>query len=325
MLALLINIGDIMKKIGIILVIAVGIWYFYDSEGYKFEKIADNVYVMHGPLEIPNPENRGFMNNPGLIVGASGAIIVDPGSSYEIGKDVLAAAEKITDKPIVAVFNTHVHGDHWLGNQAIDERYPNIKIYAHARMIKQAKSGTSNKWLGIMSNLTKGASDGTIVVYPTDSTTHLQIIKAGGETFRIHHDINGAAHTNTDIMVEHIKSKTLFLGDNSLVHRQGGFDDTSDMHGNIAVLQYAIDLGLDHYVPGHGPTGDANSAVKPFLNYLKIIQEEVKKGYAEDLDGYEIKPAVNKKLADYHNWNGYKSNIGRHVGKMFQEIENLDD
>jgi hypothetical protein len=34
-----------------------------------FEKIADNVYVMHGPLDEPNAKNRGFMNNPGLIVG----------------------------------------------------------------------------------------------------------------------------------------------------------------------------------------------------------------------------------------------------------------
>jgi hypothetical protein len=42
-----------------------------------FEKIADNVYVMHGPLDEPNAKNRGFMNNPGLIVGKNGAIIID--------------------------------------------------------------------------------------------------------------------------------------------------------------------------------------------------------------------------------------------------------
>jgi ribonuclease BN (tRNA processing enzyme) len=50
----------------------------------------------------------------------------------------MIAAEKITNKPIVAVFNTHVHGDHWLGNQAIVERYPAVKIYAHPNMIEQA-------------------------------------------------------------------------------------------------------------------------------------------------------------------------------------------
>ncbi|VVH64851.1 Beta-lactamase-like precursor [uncultured Gammaproteobacteria bacterium] len=319
--------GNMMKKgLLILLLIAVGIYYLlYDSEKYVFEKIADNVYVMHGPLDEPNAKNRGFMNNPGLIVGKNGAIIIDPGSTYGVGKNVMIAAEKITNKPIVAVFNTHVHGDHWLGNQAIVERYPAVKIYAHPNMIEQAKEGEGERWIALMSQLTEGASDGTIASYPTDATTHLQIIKAGGESFRMHHDITGAAHTNTDLMVEHIKTKTLFMGDNGLVHRHGRFDETSDMHGNIAVLQYAIDLNLDYYVPGHGPTGNATTTVKPFLHYLQIVQDEVKKGYEQDLTDYEIKPIADKKLTAYHDWHGYESNMGKHIGKMFGEIESLDE
>ena len=49
-----------------------------------------------------------------------GVILVDPGSTYQVGKQVLAEIKKVTTKPVVAVFNTHIHGDHWLGNQAID-------------------------------------------------------------------------------------------------------------------------------------------------------------------------------------------------------------
>ncbi len=319
----------IMKKLlliltAIFLVIAI-IWLSQNSEKYKFDKIADNVYVMHGPLDEPNPENRGFMNNPGLIVGNIGAVIVDPGSTVEVGSNVLAAAEKITSKPIVVVFNTHVHGDHWLGNQAIVARYPNVKIYAHPNMIEQAKSGEGERWVKLMHDLTEGASDGTKPTYPTKASTHLQIVNAGGETFKIHHNITRAAHTNTDIMVEHVKSKTLFMGDNGLLHRHGRFDNTSDMHGNIKVLEYVINLDLDYYVPGHGPTGNAESTVKPFLNYLRIVRDEVKKGYEEDLADYEIKPIADRKLTAYHDWHGYKNNMGKHIGKMLSEIENLDE
>ena len=39
---------------------------------FRFEAVNDRIYVMHGPLSQPSPENHGFMNNPGLIVGASG-------------------------------------------------------------------------------------------------------------------------------------------------------------------------------------------------------------------------------------------------------------
>jgi glyoxylase-like metal-dependent hydrolase (beta-lactamase superfamily II) len=165
-----------MKKgLLVLLVIVVGVYLFFNSETHKFEKIADNVFVMHGPLDEPNPENKGFMNNPGVIIGKNGVIIIDPGSSYQIGKMVLDKVKAITDKPIFAVFNTHVHGDHWLGNQAIIEQYPAVKIYAHKDMIKQAKEGEGERWVALMNTLTEGATDGTIATFPTDATTHLQI------------------------------------------------------------------------------------------------------------------------------------------------------
>jgi glyoxylase-like metal-dependent hydrolase (beta-lactamase superfamily II) len=264
------------------------------------------------------------MNNPGMIIGADGVIVIDPGGTYQVGKNVINEIKKITDKPIVAAFNTHVHGDHWLGNQAILEAYPNAKIYAHPAMIAQAKDGAGDSWVSIMDTSTEGLSKGTVATYPTDATTHLQEVNVAGETFRIHNDITGVAHTNTDIMVEHVGSKTLFLGDNDLIHRFGRFDGTSDMHGNIKALEYAIDLGLNHYVPGHGPSGDANNAVRPFLDYLIIIKEETAKGYEEDLADYEIKPFADKRLADYRDWHGYDAQLDKHINKMLLEIEALD-
>lgn len=295
-----------------------------ETKSYQFDKVTNNVYVIYGPLDEPNPENRGFMNNIGLIVGEKGVVIVDPGSTLEVGNNALVAVKKMTNKPIVAVFNTHVHGDHWLGNQAIVEHYPNVKIYAHPNMIAQAKGGEGERWVKLMHDLTKGASEGTIATYPTDSTKNLQVINASGETFKIHNNITGSAHTNTDIMIEHIESKTLFLGDNGLVNRHGRFDSTADMHGNIKVLEYAKDLNLDHYIPGHGQSGNIDTVVKPFLNYLRIVKDEVTKGYEEDLADYEIKPIAHNKLGHYHDWHGYDENFGRHINKMLLEVEDRD-
>ncbi|SMN11920.1 Beta-lactamase-like precursor [uncultured Candidatus Thioglobus sp.] len=317
-----------MKKIFLIISIAllvvIGIYLYCYSDDYKFEKIADNVYVMQGSPAEPNPENKGFMNNPGFIIGDSGAIIIDPGSTYQVGKMVLEKIKKITDKPIVAVFNTHIHGDHWLGNQAVVERYPNVKIYAHPTMISRAKEGRGQFWVDLMEQLTEGLSTGTVPTYPTDATTNLQIINAGGETFKMHHNVTNAAHTNTDLMVEHLSSKTLFLGDNDFLHRHGRFDSSSDMHGNIKTLKYALDLGLTHYVPGHGKPGNAKTAVQPFLDYLLIVQDVTKKGYKDDLADYEIKPIAHKKLVDYRDWHGYDVQLGKHISKMLLEIEALD-
>jgi glyoxylase-like metal-dependent hydrolase (beta-lactamase superfamily II) len=318
-----------MKKLTLLFLIAFSTtsyaWTIKSLGEFKFEPLGNSkqAYVMHGPMDEPNEQNFGFMNNPGIIIGASGVVVVDPGGTYQIGKRVIEEIKKITNKPIVAVFNTHVHGDHWLGNQAIIEAYPNITIYAHPQMIIEAKNGEGDRWVNVMQNLTNGLSEGTIATYPTQSTAHLQIIKVAGEVFKIHNP-TVKAHTTTDIMIEHIGSKTLFLGDNDVVQRFGRFDATSDMHSNIKVLQYAINLNLNHYVPGHGPSGNAKEAVQPFLNYINIIKTEAEKGYEEDLAAYEIKPILNKKLSLYQNWHGYKAQLGKNISKMLSEIEALD-
>jgi glyoxylase-like metal-dependent hydrolase (beta-lactamase superfamily II) len=317
-----------MKKLALLFTLAVtNITHAWTIEGlgdYQFDKLGTNSYVMHGPIDEPNVENRGFMNNPSMVIGADGVIVIDPGGTYQTGLEVIKEIKKITNKPIVAVFNTHIHGDHWLGNQAIMEKYPDVKIYAHPDMITQAKNGEGDRWISIMNTSTEGLSNGTIAVYPTNATTDKQIIHASGETFKIHNDITGVAHTNTDIMIEHINSGTLFLGDNDFINRFGRFDNTSDIHGNIKALEYAINLRLDYYVPGHGPSGDAKSAVIPFLNYLNIIKEEAEKGYEQDLADYEIKPFADKRLTEYKDWLGYDNQLGKHIGKMLLEIETLD-
>ncbi|MGB5729845.1 MAG: MBL fold metallo-hydrolase, partial [Thiogranum sp.] len=46
---------------------------------YPADRIAENIYVIHGPLELPNPKNQGFMNNPGFVVTSKGVVILDPG------------------------------------------------------------------------------------------------------------------------------------------------------------------------------------------------------------------------------------------------------
>jgi|LWDU01.1.fsa_nt_gi glyoxylase-like metal-dependent hydrolase (beta-lactamase superfamily II) len=319
--------GKTMKKLIFIITCTLSTitnaWVIDGVGEYKFEKVAVNVFVMHGPLDEPRSQNLGFMNNPGLIVGDSGVTVIDPGSTYGVGKNVIYEIEKITDKPILAVFNTHVHGDHWLGNQAITEKYPNAIIYAHPEMISQAKSGEGDVWVGIMESMTDGISKGTVAVYPTKEAYHLQDINVGSEKFIIHSPTE-KSHTNTDIMVEHFNSKTLFLGDNDTVDRLARFAGTSDMHSNIEVLRYAIDLKLNYYVPGHGQSGNAANSVYPFLDYLSSVREEVIKGYEEDLSDYEIKPTAIKILSKYHHWSGFEEQIGLHINKMLMEVESLD-
>ena len=233
---------------------------------FPLKKIANNTYVIHGPLELPNKANKGFMNNPGFVVTGTGVVVVDPGASVYIGRMLLRAIKKTTKNPVTHVLNTHVHGDHWLGNQAFSEAYPNAVIMAHPEMIKQAKAGAADSWVSQMINFTEGATKGTRAVIPSKSVSDKYSFKTGGVEFRIH--APDKAHSFTDIMIEAVEESVVFLGDNVLYKRMPRMDDGT-FTGNIAACKLALDLGAKTYVPGHGQSGEDRKSTR--LNSSHVV------------------------------------------------------
>ena len=288
-----------------------------EIEAYPVKKIANNTYVIHGPLEQPNKSNKGFMNNPGFVITKTGVVVIDPGSSVQVGRMLLTQIRTVTKKPVTHVLNTHIHGDHWLGNQAFSEAFPQAVIMAHPDMIQRAKAGAAEQWVSIMSKATEGESDGTRAVIPDKAINDKQILKIGDVQFRIH--APKKAHSFTDIMIEVIEESVVFLGDNVLYKRLPRMDDGT-FKGNAVACQLAIDLNAKTYVPGHGPSGDKNIII-PFMNYLKIIYREVGKNYEAGMSDFEMKPNVMTKLQDYVNWSGFKQQVGKHISLAVLEYE----
>ncbi len=289
---------------------------------FRFEPVSTGVQVMHGPLEAPNKANRGFMNNPGIVDVGEGLVLVDPGGSHWVGRKVLEEIRKVSTKPVLAVFNTHIHGDHWLGNQAMREAFPQARIYAYPEMIRQAKGGEGQAWIDLMDTLTEGASKGTVLVVPEHEVDYGATVTVGGHHFRIHGLT--PAHTDTDIMIEHVESKTLFLGDNGFNKRMARFDDSSSMHGTLNALKVAAELDIRVFVPGHGMSGSREQSLQPFMDYLTDLVAAVKLGYEEGLADYEIKKNIQIDFESYRDWVGFEEQFGKHVNKMYLEIEDLD-
>jgi glyoxylase-like metal-dependent hydrolase (beta-lactamase superfamily II) len=295
---------------------------------FKFEKMNSNVYIMHGPEREPSKENEGFMNNPAIIESKNGLIVIDPGGNYNVGKKIMAEIEKVSKKPIIAVFNTHKHGDHWFANKNIKEKYPNVPIYALTYMIEQVKDNSAETWYGILDRLTGNLEGTKPFTFPTKGVENKQTVVVDGQTFIMRHYSKG--HTDTDILIEHTNSNTLFIGDNLITNRFGAFDESSSIIENIALLEKIKNQkdGFKKYklyVPGHGPSNNQISeTVEPFLNYLKIIVAAAKKGYADGVESYDMKPIVHEQLKDYHSWDAYEGQMGKHLMKAYSEVEALD-
>jgi len=284
---------------------------------YPAVKVADGAYVIHGPLGHPSVENQGFMNNPGFIVGKDGVVVIDPGSSVQSGEMVMRQIRKVTDLPVVALIDTHVHGDHWLANHAFHQINPKIPTYGHPKMIEKVEQGEGDSWIALLKRLTEGATDGTGIYAPNLAVRHGDEVELAGIKFQFLY--GEKAHSDTDLMVFIPEKSLMFLGDNVMNNRFGRMDNGT-FKGNIAAIEMAMASGATVFVPGHGPTG--NIAVpQAFQRYLSILREEVAKYLDEGLSDFEMKPKVVEALAEFKDWVDFNAEVGRHISVAYLEVE----
>ena len=285
---------------------------------YPVAEVAERVYVIWGPVAIPNKTNQGFRSNPAFVLTSRGVVVIDPGISVYVGEMVLAKIRAITNDPVTAVFNTHIHGDHWLANHAIKTAFPQAVIYAHPRMKSQAEMGRGETELKRFNELTEGALEGTQIETPDKTANHGDVLRFGDTEFRIHHP--NKAHTDNDLMIEVVDKNVLFLGDVARGKALGGMTD-GDFKGNIAALDQALGTGAEYFVPGHGP-GGGRVVPQAYQAYLKNLYTAVQSLYEEDLTDFEMKPIVAESLGAYKNWFGFDEFLGPHISQAFLEIEN---
>lgn len=281
------------------------------------QKVGSDLYVIHGPQGVPSVENQSFMNNPAWVITNAGVVVIDPGSSVQAGRMVMQELKKTTRKPVTHVFNTHVHGDHWLGNQAVLEVWPRATLIGHPDMIRKAREGADAFWIQLMSSMTKGYTDGTRAEIPTVEAADGQEFKIGGKTFRIHSSTDG--HSKTDLMIEIVEDRVLFTGDNVLSRqvmnlRDGTFKGVMKETGRAL----AIDARL--YVPGHGKSGD-RKLVEEQKAWFDILMPEVRRLYDAGMSDFEMKPVIEEKLKAYRNWAEWDVNLGPMISLAILEIE----
>lgn len=283
------------------------------------ERVSERVYVVHASQRLPNKENAGFANNPGFVVTAHGVIVVDPGSSVQIGKELLKKIGTVTDQPVIAVLNTHVHGDHSLGNHAMRLAYPKVPIYAHVRAIERMQSGEGEDWINLFMDMTGGAVAGTEVVAPNIGLSGNEILNLDGVALRFHH--TGKAHTDHDLMIEVMADKTIFLGDVVAAEHVPSSDVPRDAHfkGQIHAIRTILKRPIDVYIPGHGRTG-GREVPQASLDFLERLYRQVAKGYWQGRADYEMREDIVQDLAAYRDWYNF-DDLGRVISHVYLEIE----
>ena len=164
----------------------------------KFMKISDRLYEILG--------GRGA--NSGVYIGDNGILLIDSKMDKNSVDQVLAGINKISDKPIKYLVNTHSDGDHTAGNRYIPET---ATIIAHENCRKEfflpGRDGSPSEWNN--PELTPFVPSITF----RDKTD----IYLGSNKIELWYF--GVGHTTGDVVVYFSEEKTAFIGDQIFLTR----------------------------------------------------------------------------------------------------------
>ena len=97
-------------------------------------RLADGVYALLA--------NTPFTDNSGFVVGTDAVLVIDSQFNGQMGRQVLEAVRRVTDKPIRYLVNTNAFGDHTLGNYIFPAA---TQIVANRRTLEALKKTTAGE------------------------------------------------------------------------------------------------------------------------------------------------------------------------------------
>ena len=210
------------------------------------QRISDHVYGYVG-VKNPSPA-KSFGANTGLVVGKDAALVIDTLISAKEARRFLSDIQKITDKPVKYVVNTHHHLDHAWGN---------CEFVKHGATVIGQKNALSHlaedaKALAHPENFGLTAQDlqGTTLQGPTITFTDAMTIDLGGVTVELTY--LGPTHSDDSITAYVPQDKVLFVGD-ALFTGYHPFLAEGDLANWQQVLTKLLQTPADKIIPGHGP------------------------------------------------------------------------
>jgi len=216
------RIAALPVRIVLIVLAAAALWLARSqnpSQPNTLQKLSDSLYVIVG-----NGGNVAFMPT------SEGVILIDDKFAQD-GPDILAKVKSVTDKPIRYVLNTHQHGDHTGGNEALLAARAEIVIQKNAR-----------------ANMVEGKQPGLPHITFSEES---QVFLGGKEVVARYF---GRGHTNGDALIYFPSERALHTGD--LMVSGAPFCDTSagcSIKEWDKTLTKALAYDFDTVIPGHGP------------------------------------------------------------------------
>ncbi len=283
------------------------------AAGFDVSQPQPGVYVHVGrqvALDVPGHDD---IANVGFVAGEKCVAVIDTGGSVTTGRALRASIKSRTRLPICYVINTHVHVDHVLGNAAFNDDRP--RFVGHAALAAaMARSG-----------------DFFLAEYPGDFDAPPTLAQVIGPDLLVEHaatlDLGNrilelrawpTAHTDCDLTVYDVKTRTLWTGDLLFRERLPVLDGS--IRGWLAALEELARLDVVLAIPGHGPaSGDLAAAVVPERRYLQVLVDETR---AQIAQGRSMQVAIARVGdSEKRGWLLWEHVHEHNVARAYQELE----
>jgi cyclase len=246
----------------------------FDAVQLDIQRVSGNVYMM-----------VGAGGNTTVFTGPEGVMIVDTQFAPMSGK-IIDAVKKLTDLPIRWIVNTHMHGDHVGGNEAI------------------AKAGRTRAGGNVVGDIGAAATDTARIIAHENALNRL--VKAdpplpsaalptdvffnarkdmlfNGDAVQMFHQ--PAAHTDGDLLVHFRRADVLATGDLFTtvmypfidVANGGTIDGYIKALNNIIAITVPsnVNEGGTMVIPGHGRLSDEQDVIE-YRDMVTIVRDRIK-------------------------------------------------
>lgn len=284
------------------------------------QEIAAGVHVVIGSTKDATPENRGRTGNLGFIVGDSGTLVIETGTSARHGAELIALAERSGGQPVKRALITQPLPEFIFGSAAFHAR--GIALLAHEDAAQLILQRCAQCLARLHAMLGEAEMRGSEVIAPDSRLNAPGRIEVGGRTLQVL--AFGHASAPGDLALLDLRSGVLFAG--ALVSN-GRIPDAhdADVERWLTTLDALAALPWRVLVPGYGApvaAGDL-SALNFTRDYLLAVRDYAAERFERGQSLYEaVRDA--RTASEFAAWAalpGYAAFHLRNVQKLYLDHE----
>lgn len=276
-------------------------------------QVASGVYLVQGARGEINDQNQGRIGNAGFIVGETGVLAIDTGTSYRHALVLLKAIRSVTDKPVRAALITHTRQEFLFGAAAFLAQ--GIAVHMHSQAAALMRLRCAHCLQTLQAVLGADAMQGSAVVTPDQEFGPSHVLPGIGREIQLLS--YGHSAGPGDVAVLDVQTGVLFAG--GLLDNQRVPDiQDSDLEGWRSALLSLHSLPIRTVVPGHGPVGSA-AVIGHVERYLAQLQARVLELQQKGTSLLDIPQAAE--LPEFASWDQYQTIHKRNASVLFLRFE----